>query len=97
MRIALGAAQRAAVEIYLLDPTHDGEDAFPGLLDGNTLIVEDDDKSRAFALLIEAGNSADCDGDRQLRDALGRISGRLMSEEIARERLERASIYRPRK
>lgn len=78
--LRIGATQAAALGVYVLDPAHeiDPESRAFSVV-GSTLLVDVDalDLDAAAAYLTEAANSADNDGDREFRDALTAISGRL--------------------
>lgn len=72
----VGATQRAALEIYVFDvAVNVDDDTFPGELNDQALVVYDTE--RAGALLVDAANSADDDGDRELRDALTALTARV--------------------
>ena len=84
-RLHVGTNQVCGLEIYVFDPAHDVDpdatpmfetDApFPGTLTGSTLEVTD---TRLAALMLtEAANSADEDGDAEVRDALTRLARRV--------------------
>lgn len=83
--LRIGAAQASAMEIYVLDPVFDeplGDDdqqPFPGsMTPGNgCYLLTVDDSAAAWRALTDALNSADADGDGQLRDALAAIRRRL--------------------
>lgn len=70
----LGAAQVAALQIYVFDVAHE---PYPGRLDGSRVLTETDRLEEAEALLTDAINSAAEDGDAQLRDALTAILKRI--------------------
>jgi hypothetical protein len=84
MRLRIGDVQASAVEVLLLDVAHVeyaalvGEPAFPGRLEGSVLVVEDADRDLAWRMLVDAANSADDDGDVEWREALTRLSGRVL-------------------
>lgn len=69
----LGSVQRAALEIYVLDPIHE-ETRFR--LEGSTLTFEGE-IAEGCEVLIEAANSADDDHDHALCRALGDLAKRL--------------------
>lgn len=75
----LSDVQLGALQVYIFDPAHE-EDAFPGHLEGNTLVVPAADFERARELLIEAANSADASADRYFTNALTAIVSKLSRE-----------------
>jgi hypothetical protein len=79
----MGDVQMSALEIYVFDPAHD-EDPFPGEMMGRTLLVKAEDVDAAAMWLVDAANSADDDGDTELRAALSHIKDRLRSTAASR-------------
>lgn len=78
MKLHIGPNQLSALQVYVFDPAHDEcEDLRPlGFsVRGSTFEVHDADRARY--VLTEASNSADCDKDRVLRDALAALSRRV--------------------
>lgn len=79
MTFRIGSAQHAALVIYVFDGFHAAfGDAFPGELTDDALRVSAGERDRAFELLTDAANSADEDGDRELRDALTKLASRVL-------------------
>lgn len=81
MTFRVGPVQASALESYVFDPIfdepccEDDQQPFPGSFDGQRLTVDDPDV--AWRVLVDASNSADCDKDYQLRDALQAIQRRV--------------------
>jgi len=81
MILRVGPVQASALEIYVFDLIfddpccEDDQQPFPGNFDGRRLTVDDPDV--AWYVLVDASNSADCDKDYQLRDALQAIQRRV--------------------
>ena len=78
----LGPVQVAALGMHIFDPclaewgeTHP-EDAFPGSLEGSTLVVTDTEQ--AYRMLTDAANECDREGDREFRDALFAVASRVL-------------------
>lgn len=88
--LRIGATQAAALGIYVLDPAHDIDPESRAFsVQGSTLLVDldvlDGDLDAAAAYLTEAANSADVDGDREFRDALTSLAGRLRRAKLSPE------------
>jgi hypothetical protein len=74
--LRVGDMQLSGLEIYVLDPCVVEDAPFPGHLYGNVLHVEDPDG--AWRRIVDGANSADDDGDAELRDALSRLGSRVI-------------------
>ena len=82
--LRIGAVQRSAVELYLLDPAvvdgalAFGDPVFPGRLTADALVLDPGaDPEQAREALTGAINSADDDGDAELRGALEALVRRV--------------------
>jgi hypothetical protein len=79
----IGQVQQAAIEIYVLDQCVVdgsralGEAVFDGYVMDDHVWIAGDRLKEAHAALIDAINSADDDGDHELRSALEQLSKRV--------------------
>jgi len=74
IRLKMGVLQASAVDMYCLDPAHEGE--FLGTVEGDVLVVAPEHAQAVWEWLIDAGNSLDDETHQQDRDLEDRRTAR---------------------